>query len=187
MLFTFSSSSIRNTIIATETGQAIYSTNTPAKSGSRVTTISKVQPNSEKEDMRDRFESFAEIEWHTFSSSVFRYEGKETKTKDFIPSGGIQGRRRTFVGPDGKSYKWVLNFTSVTLVLNDESKTELAHFRRSGIFGKTEDAVLEVSDSVAHMLDLVILTFIYVEKLRRDKETMTRNAAISAGVGGAIS
>ncbi|KAH7921062.1 hypothetical protein BV22DRAFT_756907 [Leucogyrophana mollusca] len=182
MHFVLSTSSVRNTIMTNEQGQAVYMTNTPSKMGSRTTTVSKIRPNEKKSDMRDEFDSIAEIEWHFFASSIFRMNGKEVRTKDFIPSGGLQGRRRTFTGPDGKSYKWVLNFTSVSLELADGSQKNLASFQRAGAFGQKSGAVLEVSPLVAHMLDLVIITFIYVEKLRRDKETATRNAAISAAV-----
>ncbi|KAH7911072.1 hypothetical protein BJ138DRAFT_1151493 [Hygrophoropsis aurantiaca] len=179
MFFTLTSSSVRNTILTNESGQAVYTTNTPGKMGSRTTTLSKIKPSEKKGEMRDDFETIAEIEWHFFASSIFRMNGKELRTKEFIPSGGLQGRRRTFTGPDGKSYKWVLNFTSVTLELADGSQTNLASFQRISTFGGS-GAVLEVSPLVSHMLDLVILTFIYVEKLRRDKETATRNAAIAA-------
>jgi hypothetical protein len=39
--------------------------------------------------------------------------------------------------------------------------------------------MLEVSPEVAHMMDTVIMTFIYVEKLRKDKEEASRSAAAS--------
>jgi hypothetical protein len=41
--------------------------------------------------------------------------------------------------------------------------------------------MLEVSPEVAHMMDTVIMTFIYVEKLRMDKEQARKNAAGSGG------
>ncbi|KAH7908291.1 hypothetical protein BJ138DRAFT_1091492 [Hygrophoropsis aurantiaca] len=182
MHFTLTSSAVRNTIFTNEDGQAVYIANTPGKMGSRVTTISKARPTEKKSSMRDEFESIAEIEWHFFSSSIFRMNGQEIRTKEFIPSSGLQGRKRTFTGPDGKSYKWVLNFSSVTLELADGSQTNLANFKRPGCFGVKSDAVLQISPAVYHMVDLIIITFIYIEKLRRDKENATRNAAIAAAV-----
>jgi hypothetical protein len=49
---------------------------------------------------------------------------------------------------------------------------EVARFHRAtlGIIGKKRKAMLEVSPEVAHMMDTIIMTFIYVEKLRKDKE-----------------
>lgn len=52
----------------------------------------------------------------------------------------------------------------------------MARYRRttSGCFDilgvKSSKPCLEVSPEVEHILDLVILTFIYVEKLRMDRE-----------------
>ena len=62
------------------------------------------------------------------------------------------------------------------LSLDDPSRREVALYRRttSGCFDilgvKSTKPCLEISPEVEHMLDLVILTFIYVEKLRMDKE-----------------
>jgi hypothetical protein len=41
--------------------------------------------------------------------------------------------------------------------------------------------MLEVSPDVAHMMDTVIMTFIYVEKLRMDREQASKGAAASGG------
>jgi hypothetical protein len=40
---------------------------------------------------------------------------------------------------------------------------------------------LAVSPELAQMMDTIIMTFIYVEKLRMDKEEAARNAAHSGG------
>ena len=62
------------------------------------------------------------------------------------------------------------------LSLDDLSHREVALYRRTtsrcfDILGvKSAKPCLEISPEIEHMLDLVILTFIYVEKLRMDKE-----------------
>ena len=43
--------------------------------------------------------------------------------------------------------------------------------------------MLEVSPEVAHMMDTVIMTFIYVEKLRIDSQQAPGNAAGIAAAG----
>ncbi|OAX34858.1 hypothetical protein K503DRAFT_697927 [Rhizopogon vinicolor AM-OR11-026] len=175
--FTLSSERVRNTVITNEQGQIIYKTDTPFKFGTRTTTIYKIKPNDDQSDMRDQFDIIGEIEWHTFTSSRFRFGGTEVATKEFIPSKGLTGRKRIFTGPDGHSYRWDLN---IRLSQNNESQTELARSHRAtlGIIGKKRKATLEVSPEVAHsMMDTVIMTFIYVEKLRMDMEEGADNAA----------
>jgi len=48
------------------------------------------------------------------------------------------------------------------------------HRRSYGIIGSKHDPYLEIHPDLGHMLDMVILTFIYVEKLRMDDEGSTR-------------
>ncbi|KAG0696213.1 hypothetical protein DFH29DRAFT_952080 [Suillus ampliporus] len=180
--FTLSSERVRDTVITNAQGQVIYKTNTPFRLGVRTTTIQKIKPNDDM-SMRDQFEVMGEIEWHTFASSKFRFGGTEVATKDFIPRRGWRGRKRVFTGPDGCSYRWDLQFRVVVLSRDDGSRTEVARFHRAtlGIIGRKRKATLEVSPEVAHMMDTVIMTFIYVEKLRMDKEQASRNAAASGG------
>ncbi|KAH7909213.1 hypothetical protein BJ138DRAFT_256065 [Hygrophoropsis aurantiaca] len=185
MRLTLSSEHVRNTIFTNEEGQVVYKTDTPFKLGSRTTTISKITPNIEENDMRDQFAIMAAIEWHAIASSIFRFGGEEFHAKEFIPSSGIRRRSRTFTGPDGRSYKWKLEFLTVVLYLNDgsEPKTEVARYQRRslGIVGKKHDPYLDVFSEGEGILDTLILTFIYVEKLRMDKE---RNAHRAGAAGG---
>ncbi|OJA19483.1 hypothetical protein AZE42_13282 [Rhizopogon vesiculosus] len=75
------------------------------------------------------------------------------------------------------------------LSLNDGSRTVVARSHRAtlGIIGRRREATLEISPAVAHMMDIVIMTFIYVETIRMKKERSSRNAgggAMSGAMGG---
>ncbi|KAG2364505.1 hypothetical protein BDR07DRAFT_1401425 [Suillus spraguei] len=156
---------IRNTVITNERGQIIYKTYTPFRLIGRTTTICKIKPNL------NRFDVLGEIEWHKFASSKFRSGGMEVETKVFIPKRGLWGRTRVFIGPDRRPYRWDLKSRGVVLSRDDGFRMEVARFHRAtlGIRGR----------NVAHMMDTVIMTFIYVEKLRRDKEEASRRATAS--------
>jgi len=93
ILLTLSTEDVRNTVITNEQGQIIYKTETPFKLvGVRTTTIQKIRPNVDQYHMPDQFDVMGEIEWHTFSSSKFRFGGTEVKTKEFIPEKGLLGQ-----------------------------------------------------------------------------------------------
>ncbi|KAG2752692.1 hypothetical protein P692DRAFT_20724934 [Suillus brevipes Sb2] len=182
--FSLSTERICNTVITNEQGQIIYKTKTPFKlHGVRTTTIQKIRPNEDQSDMRDQFDVMGEIEWHILDSSKFRFRGTEVETKEFIPKKGFWGRKRVFTGPDGRPYRWDMKKSAVVLSRDDESRTEVARSHRAtlGIIGRKRDARLEVSPEVAHMMDTVIMTFIYVEKLRMDEEDAmtTATAAVA--------
>ncbi|KAI5989990.1 hypothetical protein EDD15DRAFT_2370319 [Pisolithus albus] len=207
MRLTLSSEGVRNTVMTNENGQVLYKTSTPYRFGTRTTALYKVVPNADPDDMRDHLETIGEIEWHLMSSSVMRLHGREMMTDTFIPSHGFTRRKRTFTGPDGLSYRWDMDFrivrvrtypkksydfpalTGLVWVLDaqlsrdDASRQELArsHRRSLGIIGPKKDPSLDVDPSLMHMLDMVVLTFIYVEKLRMDKE---KRAKHSNGGGG---
>ncbi|KAG2058665.1 hypothetical protein BDR06DRAFT_949902 [Suillus hirtellus] len=179
ILLTLSTEHVRNTVITNEQGQAIYKTDTPFRLGTRTTTIQKIKPNDNRDHMYDQFDVLGEIEWHTFVSSKFRSHGTEVKADVFIPKRGFWGRKRVFTGPDGRPYRWDLKSSVVVLSRDDKPRTEVARFHRAtlGIIGRKRKATLEVSPEVAHMMDTVITTFIYVEQLRRDEEQARAAAA----------
>lgn len=57
------------------------------------------------------------------------------------------------------------------LVTNDEKKTVIAEFHRAHYFTRKEKAKLEVQPAGMAMLDYIILTLVYVENKRRERET----------------
>lgn len=95
MNLTLSHDSPINTSISNSSGQVLYRAQTPLKWYGRVTRIYKVVPNDIKddpEDMEDRFEEVARIEWRGPKTSIFRYRGRESLTKDFFRHHGVSGR-----------------------------------------------------------------------------------------------
>ncbi|KAF8547443.1 hypothetical protein OG21DRAFT_1490234 [Imleria badia] len=143
-----------------------------------MTTIYKIKPNDDPLDMRDQFEVIGEIEWHLIGSSTFRLSGQEMQSNDFLPSHGILGRKRTFTGPDGCAYRWDMVLEAVVLSRDDRSRTEVARYHRGslGIVGPKRKPRLEIDPDVEHMLDLIVLTFVYVEKIRMDKDRQNTGA-----------
>ncbi|KAG6372075.1 hypothetical protein JVT61DRAFT_8784 [Boletus reticuloceps] len=194
MRITLSSESVRNAVFTNESGQVLYKTTHPHHIGMGTTTIHKIRPNDDPMDMRDQFDVMGEIEWHVIGSSTFRLNGQEMQSNEFLPSRGILGRfvlsssepffkinfrffvlyrRRTFTGPDGCPYGWNMVFTkAVVLSRDDESRAELARYHKGslGIVGSKHKPRLDVDPAVEHMLDLIVLTFVYVEKIRTDKD-----------------
>lgn len=72
------------------------------------------------------------------------------------------------------------------LSYDDASQAEVARYHRAnlGVIGKRSSAFLEITPEGEHMLDLIILTFIYVEKLRKDKERRLQRSAVTSGALG---
>jgi hypothetical protein len=66
----------------------------------------------------------------------------------------------------------IIDIAILKLVLNDESKTPVARGHRSniGLIGKRRQARLEIYPGFEHLADILLITFIYVEKIRKDTE-----------------
>jgi len=65
------------------------------------------------------------------------------------------------------------------LVTTDEKKTVIAEFHRAHHFKRREKPRLEVQPAGMDMLDHIVLTFVFAENKRRERETRMK-----AGKGG---
>ena len=99
-----------------------------------------------------------------------------------------------FTGPDGVQYRWAMGALGmnlpkvspfsvspasstlnhgVKLVTTDEKQTVIAEFHRAHYFIKKQKARLEVQAAGMDTLDYIILTFVFAEHTRRERETRT--------------
>jgi len=162
-----------NTTITNSTGQVLYRSSTPFKWSGRTTTVSKVVPNeSDGDHMRDRFAELAQIEWNGPKTSIFRYHGNQSFTKDFFKHEGKGGRRRYFTASDGSSYMWILGVYVASLEVNDLTRTLIArsHRHHLGLIGKARKAYIEILPEGEHILDDIVVTWVFAEIVRRRKE-----------------
>jgi len=60
------------------------------------------------------------------------------------------------------------------LVTTDEKKTVVAKFHRAHYFTKKRKARLEVQPAGMGMLDYIVLTFVFVENRRREREAAAK-------------
>ncbi|KZP12618.1 hypothetical protein FIBSPDRAFT_870138 [Athelia psychrophila] len=165
----------RNTKFCNEAGQVLYKSETPGSclSHNRTTKISKVIPHDSPEDMTDLFADLAAIEWHRLGSSVLTYGGFKQSMKEFMPSKGIFAQHRVFTPPrDDRSFRWTLGMWTCSLILDDGSKTPVAESHRSntGVLGKPREARLEIFSGFEHLADVILIGYVFVEKLRKERE-----------------
>ncbi|TFK34267.1 hypothetical protein BDQ12DRAFT_763694 [Crucibulum laeve] len=176
-----------NATYTTAEGQVIYKVKTPLRLGTWTATIQRVIPNTELLDspvgtpsavepnFQDRFGQLGQIEFHNIQSSRIRYQGQDVEASVFFRKSGFgwYGRHRIFTAPDGKEYKWKLGMKAPELVMNDGSKTPIArcHRKKFGILSKAAcPASLEIFPAGKHIADVIVVTFVYIEKLRKDRE-----------------
>ncbi|KAG8862173.1 hypothetical protein FRC20_011351 [Serendipita sp. 405] len=88
---------------------------------------------------------------------------------------------RSFVGNNGKEYRWKVKNGGVVLhSVSHKTRTPLVTFHRH--YRKKHPSYLEVHDpSILHTLDSIIVSFLIMERKRRDEEA--ENAAVDGATG----
>ncbi|KAI6156350.1 hypothetical protein EDD17DRAFT_1051861 [Pisolithus thermaeus] len=182
MRLSFSTNDYLNTVIRDERGRRLYSISS-AGLHSKITII-KHGPQGDDDVI-------GIITWRLFRGARIwlKATGVEVAGNSLLKPKWFSSR--TFTGPDGKTYSWNLQSTNCRLK-EERSGVELAkyHKRNRGIMSPSHAPYLEVSPSLSHMLDYVVVTFVYAEKLSLDKKSAaarasTAGAAFASG-GGAI-
>ncbi|KAI6107311.1 hypothetical protein EDD17DRAFT_1713277 [Pisolithus thermaeus] len=170
MRLTFSTKNYLNSVLSDEQGQQLYTISTTGLLNSK-TTITK-------HDQRGENDIIGVITWRTYRDTTIwlKATGSEVAAKSLLHS-KLFSSSRTFTAPDGKTYVWNLWRTNCTL---EEQGTNLQlvkyHRRNVGIVSPSHPPYLEISPSVYHILDLVLVTFIYAERISKRREAGARAA-----------
>ncbi|KAL0567930.1 hypothetical protein V5O48_014058 [Marasmius crinis-equi] len=165
MKLTLSGNFLGSSTYSGEDGRVVYKVKTTLKN----TTVSKILPDDvpQRDGVDgDRFAHLARINWGL--KPTIEIGGNESEAKTFLRRVGW-AKDRVFTDENGREYKWDLGTRSSKL--NDETKTLVAKFRQKnigGIFGEKRPASMEIFSVGESMVDLIMVTFLFVEKTRRD-------------------
>ncbi|TFK34281.1 hypothetical protein BDQ12DRAFT_727059 [Crucibulum laeve] len=140
-------------------------------------------PSAEGPNFQDRFGLIGQIDFRTIQSSRIHYQGQEVETSAFFRKSGFgwYGRwegvevevRQTSTRGTVPYFILSLGYISFfQLVMNDGAKTPVARFQqqRLGIISKARPASLEIFPAGDHIADVIVVTFVYIEKLRKDRD-----------------
>ncbi|KAF9522244.1 hypothetical protein CPB83DRAFT_887643 [Crepidotus variabilis] len=180
---------------ATEDGRVLYKTMSPRVSiGGGPISITKLQ--RESGNSVDNYVPLAEIQYYTkirlnklrFKKSTIKIGNTDIAAKDLLKVGHTKlwttgYGERNYDAPDGKQYTWKIGINKCNLFLKD-TETLVATFHRKNILSRgVETASLEIFSLGEHMVDEIIITFVYMERLRKE-ELRTRFSAAGDKIGG---
>ncbi|KAL4081400.1 hypothetical protein V8B97DRAFT_21216 [Scleroderma yunnanense] len=118
------------------------------------------------------------ITWNGSGSDKIWLGGSEINAEELLRKRRFSSSR-VFIGPDNHTYKWKIQTPSLWLKRTDTSN-ELAryHERNRGITSPAHPPRLQISSELlAHMLDYIVVTFIYVQMLSLRARRRQRNRA----------
>ncbi|KIJ58383.1 hypothetical protein HYDPIDRAFT_141546 [Hydnomerulius pinastri MD-312] len=167
MRLIFSTSNHMNTDISNEQGHKLYSISTP-RAKKQVTTVTKY-PQSSHTTMQ-RGEVMGIIEWDRRKKTVIRFNGQEVDADTMLEARRWSSSGRYFTGPDRLPYKWKLGQRYCWRA--EGSNVELAKFHKKnlGFLKPSHSPYLNVSSAVTHMVDHIVITYIYAEALREAQQ-----------------
>jgi len=120
-----------------------------------------------------------QIQWHSFGPDMVSVNGKKlTPISEFLVEDKKSRSSWTFVAPDGGEYKWKLDSGEFTLI-ECKSNTVVArsHNRKLGLLsGKPHPMSLDIMQQAIPLLDVVVLSFIIVEKKKRSRNESSDSA-----------
>ncbi|KAF9023917.1 hypothetical protein BDZ89DRAFT_146397 [Hymenopellis radicata] len=155
-LYLSSGNKIADSIYTTSDGRPVFQVKTPWSMFGKKTVITQGS------------DTVARIRWKKGGSTVLEVGRREVKAKKYFHKGWSGGQ--TFVAPDGNEYKWIIKKSKPELVRSGMlGNTPVAKFHRkhSRLFTKKRKAYLEVFPAGEHIVDAILVTFIYIETARR--------------------
>ncbi|KZP29090.1 hypothetical protein FIBSPDRAFT_947096 [Athelia psychrophila] len=114
-------------------------------------------------DSDDGLCELAQIEWHLLGRSKLSYRGEERAMKDVMPHEKSFGRGpRILTAPGGRQYRWV--YPALEIVADEETQRRTVALFKGARIGPT----LEIMPEAEGIADLIVITFLYLERKRRD-------------------
>jgi len=190
MILTIHGTFLQATFVNEETGQPMYRTSTPNRWSNRVTTLYRVPPGGLDEvalatdttsdspdtnlvhriaEMELESEPLASIHWKVFSPSQVEHDFQTVSVHELLPKDGPFKTSYSFTAPDGFLYHWSSGLAGKRPpVLTLDDGTTIAKYHSGDLFGPRKKS-LEIFARGERILDIIVLTFLYVEKRRRDR------------------
>ncbi|KIP07490.1 hypothetical protein PHLGIDRAFT_415603 [Phlebiopsis gigantea 11061_1 CR5-6] len=169
---TLTTTSLRNVVLSNKSDVIYYEVITPKWARDR-TTVSKLDPNTRQFDiigeMKNNDDGKAE--------EVRLYGGALTPAHRFLDGGmdpDPQGlKRASFVGKDGKKYIWRAGRRRLELVredMPDDQPVAVYHDKKRHMFvlRMSKHPYLEVDPAALDTMDSLIMSFLLIERRRRD-------------------
>ncbi|OBZ79598.1 hypothetical protein A0H81_00637 [Grifola frondosa] len=191
MELTLSKNSPVNTVLYDAQGQPQYRIFTPFAFSGQTTTIYRVtghRPGPVDYNHKTPYsgeEELARIHWHSFSRmTTLEYNGQSVEFHSFLPSqsGLFKHTRRKLTGPDNRTYDWHMK-SACYLDFTDGSGSTIpvARFHLDNIW-KSKKPMLEISPAGMDMVDLIVITFVYVQNKEEESEHTATASATAAAV-----
>ncbi|CAL1703249.1 unnamed protein product [Somion occarium] len=155
--------SLHNVVISNTSDVIYYEVLTP-KWERHLTKISRLDPNTKQFDLICEL-----VNENDKPVSMKMYGGVIVPTQDFLQNGDASSRVAKFKGKDGKTYTWRIDHEGLELFREDQPVAWYHREKRYlGVLRMSKLPCLEVDNMAMDTLDSLIVSFLLVERRRRD-------------------
>jgi len=175
MRFFINSSESRNTEFVTEDNVLWYTVETPWRFGSRTTTITRLQP---------RTHEAGQIIWHSISPTIVKIGSAELERKEFLFRKAILSSNKIMIGSDGLEYEWKHTGSEPELWSLNTGRCVAYYVSRNIFKGRKRQFIVEPEAEPS--MNVIIVAFTIIDKLKKDSQRASSGAAASASSSAAM-
>jgi len=166
-------SPLNTTLVDEASGLVMYEIETERGFMNKTTVIRKPFTNRRGRPVPHTSTEVARIRWKTWSSDRIVYYGCDMKRGEFMPKAGLFSDSFV-IKMNGASYRWTTGSSGddlPKLVTNNRKKKQVAGLHKAPHrFFRRRRAYLEVAPAGLTVLDQIVVSLVYVEKKRREKQ-----------------
>ncbi|VDB82739.1 unnamed protein product [Peniophora sp. CBMAI 1063] len=118
-----------------------------------------------------------QIVWRRMKQSTLKFDGREVLVNEHMPLNKTYATRRTFTARNGQEYTWVFDGDRSTLEKGPPGtspRLSVVEYnkRQRGLLPGKEPSYpwLRIAQEIVPILDEVVLTFVWIEKRRHEKQ-----------------
>ncbi|KAL1950068.1 hypothetical protein VTO73DRAFT_5190 [Trametes versicolor] len=110
------------------------------------------------------------------------YQGRTMRVSEWLPKKSILSRSRTFVAPDGRSYRWDTGgmWKAGWRLFDCETGELVASVHSKKLFSKKKMNIDVIQEGLP-ILDAIVLSFLVCELLSRREQSVAEAAAVASG------
>ncbi|KAG9126336.1 hypothetical protein FRC07_003857 [Ceratobasidium sp. 392] len=169
--YTLSKTSPTNTTLTGPDGTVVWEVTTPFKLHDSVTTITR------------QGQTTATIQWKVFGKSTLTMNGQTNPFNVVMPRPKAMSTSRVYTTADGQKFKWK-DSKKLYCVSEDTGLNLATYYRNSLYLLSSKKSTLDISSTGAPFADILVVTWVIMEKKARDRRRARRNAAAGGGGGG---
>ncbi|KAG9104696.1 hypothetical protein FRC06_000083 [Ceratobasidium sp. 370] len=133
--------------------------------------------------IKKRGETIATIQWKVFGKDTLTMDGGTSPIKEVLPRPRVFSTSRVYTCADGQQFKWK-DSKKLYCVSEDTGLNLATYYRNPFYLLSSRKSTLDISSSGTPFADILVVTWVIMEKKARDRRRAARRGGGGGGGGG---